>query len=61
MKFVVISALLSASIIRSLQNVTPAAHAGWRCSLRLIGTGEKKEVSLIRETSVRLALPSVSG
>jgi hypothetical protein len=61
MKFVVISALLSASIIRSLQNVTPAPHAGSRCLLRLIGTGEKKEVSRIRETSVRLALASMSG
>jgi hypothetical protein len=56
MKFVLISAPLSATVSRSFLNATPAAQAGSLYLRQPIGTGEKKEASLIRETFVRHAL-----
>jgi hypothetical protein len=61
MEFVFISTLLSALASRSFLNVLPAAAAvGWLCLREPIGTGEWKEASLIRETSVRHAPRSMS-
>jgi hypothetical protein len=61
MKFVTISALLSAMVSLSFLNATLATHAGALCLLRLIGTGVSKEASLIRETSAHFAPPGMSG
>jgi hypothetical protein len=61
MEFVTISALLGASESRSFLNVTPATVAvGSLCLRQLIGTGESKEASPIRETCVRHAPRSMS-
>jgi hypothetical protein len=60
MKFVPISALLSATACRSFQNEKPAAILGSLCLRRLIDAGKEKEVSTIRETSVGHALRSMS-
>jgi hypothetical protein len=55
MRFVTISALLSAMVSLSFLNATLATRAGALCLLRLIGTGESKEASLTRETSAHFA------
>jgi hypothetical protein len=61
MKFVTISALLNGMVSLSFLNATLVTHAGALCLRRLIGTGEPKEASLIRETSAHFALPGMSG
>lgn len=61
MKFVAISALLSAMVSRSFLDVLPVTLAGLLCLRPLIGTGEWKEASLIREISAHLAPPGMSG
>jgi hypothetical protein len=61
MRFVTISALRSAMVSLSFLNATLATHAGALCLRRLIGTGESKEASLIRETSAHFAPPGTSG
>jgi hypothetical protein len=56
MEFVTISEPLGASESRSFRNATLATAAvGLLCLRQLIGTGESKEVSPIRETYVRHA------
>jgi hypothetical protein len=61
MRFVTISALRSAMVSLSFLNATLATHAGALCLRRLIGTGESKEASQIRETSAHFAPPGTSG
>jgi hypothetical protein len=61
MKFVAISAPLSAMVSRSFLNPMLVTPAGLLCLPRLIGTGESKEASLIREISAHLAPPGMSG
>jgi hypothetical protein len=61
MMFVTISALLSAMVSLLFLNAPLATHVGSRCLRRLIGTGESKEASLIRETSAHFALPGTSS
>jgi hypothetical protein len=61
MRFVTISALHNAMVSLSFLNATLATHAGALCLRRLIGTGESKEASLIRETSAHFAPPGTSG
>jgi hypothetical protein len=61
MKFVAISALLSAMVSRSFLNAMLATLAGSLCLRRLIGTGESKEASLIREISANFAPSGMSG
>jgi hypothetical protein len=61
MEFVTISALLGAPASRSFLNAMPATAAVGSLRLRqLIGTGESKGVSPIRETCVRHAPRSMS-
>jgi hypothetical protein len=61
MEFVFISAPLSSQESRSFLYATPATTAvGSLCLPQLIATGECKEASPIRETSVRHAPRSMS-
>jgi hypothetical protein len=48
-------------VSRSFLNAMLVTLVGLLCSRRLIGTGESKEASLIREISAHLAPPGMSG